>query len=1360
MKDFEKNISTLVESQFPAFYAEEGPKFISFIKAYYEWMESNNNPTYHSRRLLNYRDIDETVDDFILNFKEKYLNNIQFTTSSNKKLLVKKVQDLYRSKGTERSIDLFFKLVYGINTEVYVPGEDLFRLSDGEWIKPEYLEVTREVRNINYVGKEVRGADSGAVAFVERLVRRRVKSKYVDIFYITARNGTFKSNEKLLIDDVYDGAPIMIGSLTAIEVIDKSNGYKVGDIVDIISDNGLQGKARVSSISNATGVVEFELLDGGFGYTLSSNVLISERVLTLSNVNVSNSELLIPFTPFETVTQPIANVQYQAVISFTLASNTGPFSNGEVIYQALDGSNTALATVITANSTILSAKYANTGEFSTSLEISGATSLSNAVITEISTSSPIDFTEGQIYTNYYSNGVIAGQGLVVVNVSNSTPYSGVLKVAISTGNINDSSNANYSDYFYVGNTTSPNNIVATVNTYFDVSATGNVIGVSNTIILNTTEYSPSFILNERVQQGNAASGILTAIDQTGSNAALTLSNVSGIFVSGTRVVGANSAASSNAQNFELNIGLYGIENTFINSASHYIIGGTSNTTANVKSISTGSGAGFTITSIDNTEQVVLGTDFISGKNTSNVEYRTLALNAATFGFPKLPSGNVTYGTLYDQLTYLSTSIGSISSIGGINPGSNYNVDPFVAVYNPYIAPANLRDILLQYERISLNVFVDGEIVEQNRDVANSVTLSLSNVIANTFVVGEFVSQGTNTAYGYVYSTNIAANTGSIVLRNVSGTFSNTSNVVGFTSGAQSQVSLVNSASVSSTAKGLIKSSNSTVLTISPLSYSTQFTPNGYVYGRSSTANGKIIAITLDSSSNPAGLNADINADVITANGVVTGLQRIDSGFGYIQNEIASFSKDGLDSGTVKLKLGEQGIGEGYHKSTKGFLSQDKYLFDGEYYQEYSYEIISKLPFERYSDIFKQVMHTAGTEVFGSVSLDSLGTINAVPVSPNDKLYKLTVTGMSNSDSYTVGETLFQSNGGEYVATGNLKESKSAVLQLTTSANVQYQEGELIYQPNSSVNAASGVLVGKTSSGAANTLTLYLSNVSGTFTNTANIQGTTNTVLTVQSHILAQFRNILNPAANTGSFDLGETVTTETGFIGIIEVGNKFDAEIVPISGTLVQNDQLLGSTSGATAFIEKVGALYPTVGDRVYQPTHEVSIDAANGAFANGEYVFQYRQNTDRLDQTFEYTTYGTVITANSSVIKLSDKFGAFTKNDTIYGATSGAAAKVLSFTSKNTADGEVIAANSTVITVVNVVGAFTNNKHVYSSNTAALITAINKESNITASSNVASAINNILVANVAGTFVTDYQIDGSIGGANATVTYIETYND
>ena len=120
-----------------------------------------------ARNLMNIRDIDKTLDLFIVRFKEKYLKNIEFDVLTNKELLVKNSLDLYRSKGTERSIDLFFRLIYGVSTEVYYPGEDLFKLSSAEWVKPQYIEITGTDRSIELVGKQITGVTSGATAFVK-----------------------------------------------------------------------------------------------------------------------------------------------------------------------------------------------------------------------------------------------------------------------------------------------------------------------------------------------------------------------------------------------------------------------------------------------------------------------------------------------------------------------------------------------------------------------------------------------------------------------------------------------------------------------------------------------------------------------------------------------------------------------------------------------------------------------------------------------------------------------------------------------------------------------------------------------------------------------------------------------------------------------------------------------------------------------------------------------------------------------------------------------------------------------------------------------------------------------------------------
>lgn len=329
MKSIEKNISHFVENQFPDFYKESGPEFISFMKAYYEWLEDTDNVIYEARSLPQYRDIDTTVDDFIVYFKEKYLKNIQFDTATNKISLIKNAISLYRSKGTERSIDLFFKLIYGTDAEIYYPADNILRVSDGIWEKPLYLEISSSQYNVDYIGKQVVGSLSGAKAFVERYIRRRTNRGYVNILYISGITGEFINGEVIGItvnskpSFNLDKRATLIGSVTSVTVIDKGRDFKVGDLVNFSSpERGLGGIARVESVSNATGIIDFLFIDGGWGYTLDSESIVSEKVITATNIQ-SKVDSIDTYSLFENAIQPLANI--------TFNSANGMLSVGDVI---------------------------------------------------------------------------------------------------------------------------------------------------------------------------------------------------------------------------------------------------------------------------------------------------------------------------------------------------------------------------------------------------------------------------------------------------------------------------------------------------------------------------------------------------------------------------------------------------------------------------------------------------------------------------------------------------------------------------------------------------------------------------------------------------------------------------------------------------------------------------------------------------------------------------------------------------------------------------------------------------------------------------------------------------------------------
>jgi hypothetical protein len=346
MQTLETTISNLIESQFPSYYREEGPILVAFVTEYYKWLESTNQSLYYLRNFYNLKDIDTTLDSFLVYFKEKYLKNIQLTTKTNTRQLVKHAIDIYRGKGTERSIELLFQLVFGSGVQIYYPGQDIFRLSDGRWKQPMYLEVSVNENTSRFVNKQITGLTSGATAFVEQVIRRNTLGKIVDVLYISAINGIFQTNEIIVTDDdisLNRERIRVVGSLSSVlfPAVGSGERYKVGDLVDVFGSKGRQGQIRVTGVTSVSGVSTFILENGGYAYTTNAEVIISEKVFRLENVvaNTTQNTSNTYFSFGETVTQSKARLSY-----FNLTGNTQFFTGQEIF--TYDSNNDVKATGI------------------------------------------------------------------------------------------------------------------------------------------------------------------------------------------------------------------------------------------------------------------------------------------------------------------------------------------------------------------------------------------------------------------------------------------------------------------------------------------------------------------------------------------------------------------------------------------------------------------------------------------------------------------------------------------------------------------------------------------------------------------------------------------------------------------------------------------------------------------------------------------------------------------------------------------------------------------------------------------------------------------------------------------------------
>jgi hypothetical protein len=268
-------ISKLVANQFPSFYKEEGEKFLAFIEAYYEYLEQEGKLTNEIRNLQSYRSIETTTDEFIDYFITTFLPSIPVSAIADKKLLVKYIKYGNQARGTEAAYKLLFRALYNEDLEIEYPAEQILKVSDGDYRIDRYLVTSYDPNNFGFIGKTIKGTESNAEALVEDIKRLVVKGRDIHQILVSNIKGSFNNLEpvRLLTDIGSTGhAPIVEAGISNVTINSPGGEYQPGDVLELISAlNGDFGKVVVTSVQDLGGTLTFSIVNGGSGYTPSTD---------------------------------------------------------------------------------------------------------------------------------------------------------------------------------------------------------------------------------------------------------------------------------------------------------------------------------------------------------------------------------------------------------------------------------------------------------------------------------------------------------------------------------------------------------------------------------------------------------------------------------------------------------------------------------------------------------------------------------------------------------------------------------------------------------------------------------------------------------------------------------------------------------------------------------------------------------------------------------------------------------------------------------------------------------------------------------------------------------------------------------
>ena len=237
---------------------------------------------------INSRDIDESIPEFVDLIRKELIPQIpqklyrdDNATNYNEvdvQKFIKFSKQFYKSKGTEKSIQFLFRILFNSDVSFYYPKTDMLRVSDGKWSVDKVIRITPTVTESNisieefrelYLGERIIGAISGATAIIQDIdniaitgggsLKRELKLSDI--------NGEFNiTGESILLFKLDNSKDIVVGSakrcIQSLKILTGGIGYKIGD--QITSTNSFL--AKVTSVDDTGKILDYKIDNFGFDY--------------------------------------------------------------------------------------------------------------------------------------------------------------------------------------------------------------------------------------------------------------------------------------------------------------------------------------------------------------------------------------------------------------------------------------------------------------------------------------------------------------------------------------------------------------------------------------------------------------------------------------------------------------------------------------------------------------------------------------------------------------------------------------------------------------------------------------------------------------------------------------------------------------------------------------------------------------------------------------------------------------------------------------------------------------------------------------------------------------------------------------
>lgn len=286
-------LSVLIPRQTPEFVQNEYSTFILFLKAYYEFLEQNDQAQSVFQNLSKYSDIDETTEELIGKFLSTYSEDYFLSGISENRLVIKRIRDIYKAKGSEKAYQTLFRILYNETIDFFYPNLYVLKASSGRWQRSFSLRVkpVNTLQNLyDFENTLVEGETSGAKAIVSKVIRFNLGEYEIYELQLDSSSieGVFLREEVITATklnvlnnvrgDTLEIKGILYSLVSKVDIIDGALGYEQGSPIQIIDPTG-QGEfaaAEIGGVNRFGTIKTIDILEPGINY---SNITIVDAGL-------------------------------------------------------------------------------------------------------------------------------------------------------------------------------------------------------------------------------------------------------------------------------------------------------------------------------------------------------------------------------------------------------------------------------------------------------------------------------------------------------------------------------------------------------------------------------------------------------------------------------------------------------------------------------------------------------------------------------------------------------------------------------------------------------------------------------------------------------------------------------------------------------------------------------------------------------------------------------------------------------------------------------------------------------------------------------------------------------------------------